>query len=156
MHRYHCTLVRLKLISNTTSTGRLNIQRGGSQHHILAKSEESKPVSHMVIWSRYLPLIKAVIASLAHDAEIKQLSFLEGTSPSLLKPDSPVHTTLTYSVRKIISEEYISYKGKGREKNPGQESRRSEYHIRLILENLVPCFYYCLIVILFIKIVHLV
>lgn len=109
----------------------------------------------MVVWSRYLPL-KAVITSLAHDAEIKQLSFLEGTSPSLLKPDSPRHTTLTYSVHKIINEEYISYKGKGREKNPGQESRRSEYHIHLILENLIPCFYYCLIVILFIKIVHLV
>lgn len=49
----------------------------------------------MVVWSRYLPLIQAVIASLVHDAEIKQLSFLEGMSPSLLKSDSPMHATLT-------------------------------------------------------------
>lgn len=96
MHHYHCTLVRLKLISNTTSTWRLHIQRGDSQHHIiLAKSEEGEPVSLMVVWSRYLPLIQAVIASLVHDAEIKQLSFLEGTSPSLLKSDSSMHATLT-------------------------------------------------------------
>lgn len=58
-------------------------------------------------------------------------------------PNSPVwYYFYLHSVHKVIKEEYISHKGKGREKNRGMREDTQNTLSDLILKSLIPHFYH--------------